>query len=114
MIASRPVTTVIAVALLALGAVSGAETSVSVRHSAVVADTVPQDSGWGSTKPPVSLAGSHTVTPSHDSGWGSTKPPVSLAGSHTVTTSGDSGWGRWITPSGPAESVVRTAAPRAI
>ncbi|MER7184452.1 hypothetical protein ABT404_34165 [Streptomyces hyaluromycini] len=57
----------IAVALLALGAISGAQSSTLKSAVAVV---VAGDSGWGSVKPPVAL---DQLRPAHltdDSGWG--------------------------------------------
>lgn len=70
MIASRPVTTVIAVALLTLGAVSGAQSTVSAHTSAVATGSSTDDSGWGSTKPPVETVELRTASPTDDSGWG--------------------------------------------
>ncbi|MEW1775332.1 hypothetical protein [Streptomyces sp. NPDC086777] len=64
---SRPVTTVIAVALLALGAISGAQSSTLRSAAAVV---VAGDSGWGSVKPPVALDQLGTARATDDSGWG--------------------------------------------
>ncbi|MFF4119270.1 hypothetical protein ACFY0P_38305 [Streptomyces sp. NPDC001714] len=64
---SRPVTTVIAVALLALGAISGAQSSAL---QSVVAVVVAGDSGWGSVKPPVALDQLPKPHPTDDSGWG--------------------------------------------
>ncbi|MER6083415.1 hypothetical protein [Streptomyces sp. NPDC001833] len=67
MIVSRPVITVIAAALLVLGAVSGAQSSTV---QSVVGVVVAGDSGWGREKPPVALDHLPTANPTDDSGWG--------------------------------------------
>ncbi|MFF5146393.1 hypothetical protein ACFY6U_42880 [Streptomyces sp. NPDC013157] len=67
MIVSRPVITVIAAVLLALGVISGAQSSTV---QSVVGVVVAGDSGWGSVKPPVALDQLPTPHPTDDSGWG--------------------------------------------
>ncbi|MEV5954528.1 hypothetical protein AB0M11_12260 [Streptomyces sp. NPDC051987] len=57
----------IAVALLVLGALAGAQSSAVQSVAAVV---VAGDSGWGSVKPPVALDQLSTEHTTDDSGWG--------------------------------------------
>ncbi|MFJ8493295.1 hypothetical protein ACIRBZ_33870 [Streptomyces sp. NPDC094038] len=57
----------IAVALLALGAISGAQSSTV---QSVVGVVVAGDSGWGSVEPPVALDHLPAANPTDDSGWG--------------------------------------------
>ncbi|MDT0433577.1 MULTISPECIES: hypothetical protein [Streptomyces] len=70
MIASRPVTAAIAVALLALGAVSGAQSPVSSRLSAGAATAFSDDSGWGRKAPVGGASVLGVGSPTDDSGWG--------------------------------------------
>ncbi|MYT68231.1 MULTISPECIES: hypothetical protein [unclassified Streptomyces] len=88
--ARRPLATLIAAALLALGAASAVEGTPL--HSAVIAANT-DDSGWGSVEPPVASGETRTVVSPADSGWGSVEPPKSIAPGLTAAPGDDSGWG---------------------